>query len=212
MSKLDRTPEIVPGAKTGTLIVRRATRRGRGLEWLTNDRTWTHTDMKSIAEFKSKSGASRALNTKRHRDLQAYKKAWSSRRNGRPVKMTKGRATAAGLVEGLADGLGKTIKPKITELIQFIRRHRRGNNVRIGVLVAQKRGQVVSVGHSLCHSRLDKYDENLGLEIARTRISDGTHRTPSPHLRFIPNSIMDEAQAMGERAKRFFRVKQINFV
>ena len=86
-----------------------------------------------------------------------------------------------------------------TELIEYLK-NRKGN--RIGVVVAriggyEKKTQV-GIGWSLCHSKLDKYDEEKGLNIARGRAKTGTEDK-------IPQSMVRPYMKMMDRSNRYFR-------
>jgi hypothetical protein len=114
-----------------------------------------------------------------------------------------------------------------TEIVQYIRRSRRGTNALVGVMVARKvvkpaaknrkvtkstgKDQLV-VGWSKCNVGKDRFDKTLGLHIARSRIekaiAEGAQPTRNERQHHpIPDSIQDDLKQFQERAAHYFRTK-----
>lgn len=71
---------------------------------------------------------------------------------------------------------------------------------RVGVVVAVKDPltKQVNIGWSLCFSKKDTFDNNLGMTIALGRAD---HGSTDP----VPHSIRGEVNRMIDRAKRYFK-------
>ena len=82
-----------------------------------------------------------------------------------------------------------------TEIIQFVRNKKRQP---VGVVVARKIDGYVRLGWSRC-SRQDRFNKNLGLELARGRTLGwvGNYQ--------IPHDVNKTLAVMKDRARKYFR-------
>lgn len=82
-------------------------------------------------------------------------------------------------------------------LIQYIRRK---NGQPRGVVVAYKgEDNLIYVGYSLCNTRVDKFDKQIGINKAVTRAASSIISESLPH------SIRKDVENMEDRASRFFK-------
>jgi len=79
------------------------------------------------------------------------------------------------------------------ELIKFVRVHKKGQNKKVGALVALSSKQI---GWSKCNKK-DDFSEEIALNLARGRAL----HTPSK----VPNSLHKEYLSMVLRAHRYFK-------
>lgn len=99
-----------------------------------------------------------------------------------------------------------------TELIELV--HERNNKHRppIGVVLATVinvsdltyQGPAISVGWSRAHSKLEEFDKEKGIRIARNRALNPIHPEGTRNG-CVPNYVDVKLEAMKERAKRYFK-------
>lgn len=101
----------------------------------------------------------------------------------------------------------------LEEILEYTRKRRGGCRIKTGVLIARKVGETkkkenkVLVGWSKCNLRMDKFDNERGIKIARNRIeirlSEKRKKTKVPH------SLQDKVDHFVERVKRYYKTKKV---
>ena len=99
----------------------------------------------------------------------------------------------------------------ILNLVQYLRKQRGGKRVKSGVLLAKKvktsKGKnKVIVGWSKCKLTVDKFDRQLGLEIAEGRIDN---RKDKEKKTKVPPSIKEQVKEFVDRCKSYFKTKEV---
>lgn len=85
---------------------------------------------------------------------------------------------------------------------QYIRD--RKNEHKIGCMVANKVGDEIRIGYSLCNIALDSFNKYLGTEIARDRLYTDIMRNNSH--RKAPRSIKNSLIIFINRAERYYKL------
>lgn len=81
-------------------------------------------------------------------------------------------------------------------LVQYIRKR---NGQKKGVLVSLKQSDTdVVIGWSLCNTRVDNFDQNLGLHIACERSEKGVRKE-------VPDSIKGQVENFKKRCARYYK-------
>jgi hypothetical protein len=91
----------------------------------------------------------------------------------------------------------------MNELIQYIRNNK---NQRVGVVVATPTTRNMcgwGAGWAMCHKGKDKFDEKVGLSIARTRAIHGL-----PNKIVPPKIVMPVYTKICERGAKYFKVEE----
>jgi hypothetical protein len=94
------------------------------------------------------------------------------------------------------------------ELIQYIRDK---NNTPLGVVVAQKRDNVIYYGYSL-RNKKDKWNREVGIKIAIARANADSYVLPSSVK--LTTLVLNALNDLNKRAVRYFKdaeVDEINF-
>jgi len=98
-------------------------------------------------------------------------------------------------------------------LLQYLRKRRNGAEVRSGVLLAKKvkvkKGQRVLVGWSKCKLTVDKFNRELGMQIAEGRIDSRLNNVKKTK---VPPSIKEQVDAFVKRCKVYFKTKEVKVV
>lgn len=101
---------------------------------------------------------------------------------------------------------------KAVNLIQYLRKNRGGKRVKSGVMLAKKvktkKGKRVFVGWSKCKLTVDKFNREIGLQIAEGRID--AHKKEKKTK--LPPSIKDQVKAFAERCKVYYKTKEVKVV
>lgn len=101
---------------------------------------------------------------------------------------------------------------KTINLVQYLRKNRGGKRVKSGVMLAKKvktkKGNRVFVGWSKCKLTVDKFNREIGLQIAKGRID--AHKKEKKTK--VPPSIKDQVKAFAERCKLYFKTKEVKIV
>jgi hypothetical protein len=90
-------------------------------------------------------------------------------------------------------------KPQ-TEIFEYIRRRHNGKTVKVGVIVGttDEGHGVVKVGWSKCNVRLDTFEKDVGLKLARERC-----KTPSKSG--VPACVKRQYRQFAARCVRYFK-------
>jgi hypothetical protein len=100
------------------------------------------------------------------------------------------------------------------QLMEYLRKRRNGQRVKSGVLLAKrvktKKGKRVLIGWSKCKLKVDKFNREMGLQIAEgritSRVENGAKKTK------VPPSIKEQVKAFVERCKNYFKTKEVKVV
>src|SRR5579885_562520 len=96
-------------------------------------------------------------------------------------------------------------------LLQYLRKQRNGQRVRSGVLLAKKvktkKGKRVLVGWSKCKLTVDRFDREMGVQIAEGRIKARLDKTAKKTK--LPPSIKEQVEEFVERCKVYFKTKEV---
>lgn len=98
-------------------------------------------------------------------------------------------------------------------LLQYVRKQRGGKRVKAGVLLAKKvetsKGKKrVLVGWSKCKLTVDKFDRELGTQIAEGRIDQRKKQKKTK----VPPSMKEQVKEFVERCKVYFKTKEVKVV
>lgn len=91
------------------------------------------------------------------------------------------------------------------ELKQYIKRRRGGRDVHAGVMLAVKTCDNVHIAWSKCKLKADKFDKDLGTEIARGRLRGTLEDGRKFHA--VPNSIRDDMAKFFDRCMVYYKVE-----
>lgn len=96
-------------------------------------------------------------------------------------------------------------------LLQYLRKQRGGQRVKSGVMLAKKvktkKGKSrVLVGWSKCKLKVDKFDRQIGIQIAEGRIESRLNKEKKTKL---PPSIKEPMEAFVKRCKVYFKTKEV---
>jgi len=95
-------------------------------------------------------------------------------------------------------------------LLEYVRKRRKGQLQRVGLMLAQKVKGTVYVSWSKCWMQKDKFNPEFGQNLAKDRIKIHVQEERKPHP--VPNS-MDEAMSRFlKRCKRYFKTKKVKVV
>jgi hypothetical protein len=103
---------------------------------------------------------------------------------------------------------------KENELMEYLRKNRKGQRVKSGVLLAKKvktkKGKRVLVGWSKCKLTVDKFNRERGIEIATGRIENRLKKKEKKTK--VPPSIKEQVKVFAERCKVYFKTKEVKVV
>ncbi len=107
---------------------------------------------------------------------------------------------------------------KAVELMEYLRKVRKGQRVKSGVLLAKrvktkKGNKRVLVGWSKCKltgETPDKFDREMGLQIASGRIQSRLDKTVKKTK--VPPSIQEQVDSFVKRCKTYFKTKEVKVV
>jgi hypothetical protein len=103
------------------------------------------------------------------------------------------------------------------QLMEYVRKQRKGQRVKVGVLLAQKvkvkgKGKRILIGWSKCKltgKTPDKFDRERGLAIAGGRIQSRLEKQAKTK---VPPSMKEQVKAFVERCKLYFETKEVKVV
>jgi hypothetical protein len=102
------------------------------------------------------------------------------------------------------------------QLMEYVRKQRKGQRLKVGVLLAQKiktkKGKRILIGWSKCKltgKNADKFNRTRGLEIAEGRIQSRLEKQAKTK---VPPSIKEQVKAFVERCKVYFETKEVKVV
>ena len=104
---------------------------------------------------------------------------------------------------------------KTLELMEYLRKTRKGQRVKSGILLAKrvktkKGNKRVLIGWSKCKLTVDKFDRERGLEIASGRIQSRLDKTAKKTK--VPPSIQEQMDSFVKRCKTYFKTKEVKVV
>lgn len=97
-------------------------------------------------------------------------------------------------------------------LLQYLRKQRGGKRVKSGVMLAKKvkskKGKNrVLIGWSKCKLTVDKFDRQIGMQIAEGRIDSRLEKKDKKTK--VPPSIKGQVEQFVERCKVYFKTKEV---
>lgn len=99
---------------------------------------------------------------------------------------------------GFCQAINEQIFTPKNNLVQFIRTNK-GNPV--GVVIAYKTDNKIYIGWSLCNTKVEKFDKQIGLYQATNRADLSENLS---NLSVLPHSVRRTVGEMKERANRYF--------
>lgn len=85
-------------------------------------------------------------------------------------------------------------------IFEYIRRRKGGQNIKVGVVLGLRVDDEIRIGWSKCNSIQDKFDPEVGIELARLRACKETPTTTP-----VPSCIRNQVRQMAARCVRYFK-------
>lgn len=104
---------------------------------------------------------------------------------------------------------------KYDNLLQYLRKNRGGKRVKSGVLLATKvktkKGKKrILVGWSKCKLTVDKFNREIGMQIAEGRIKSRLEKTDKKTK--LPHSIKEQVEEFVKRCQVYYKTKEVKVV
>ena len=84
-----------------------------------------------------------------------------------------------------------------TTILEYVRERRKGKEQKVGVLLAERKGDKVFTGWSRCNLKEgDKFDQEQGINIAHVRLT---------HDDYVPQSMQKKMRRFQKRCSKYFK-------
>lgn len=96
------------------------------------------------------------------------------------------------------------------DLVEYVRKRRRGQLQRVGLMLARKVKDKVYVGWSKCWVQKDVFNPEFGKVVAEDRIKKHISEEREPHP--VPHSMNECMDRFLKRCKRYYKTKKVKVV